>query len=113
MLSALPATQSAPARSATQASARSVQAVSWDSPCTTATGRSSAVRTGRRPASATSSANEALPSTSTAEPGGSRSTSTATAACALVTTSAGLAGMPSSHRWAATAAGRRLALFVT
>ena len=53
------------------------------------------------------------PMTRTAEPAGSRFASSRAAACAEVTTSAGVAAIPNPVRTSATAAGVRFALLVT
>jgi hypothetical protein len=109
--SRLQATHTAPARSATVASASNRQPVSGLCPCTTATARS-ARSVVLRPTAVSSAASAAVPTTSTGEPGGSCRASIAAAACELVTTSSVVAGKPSSARWAATSAGAREALLV-
>ena len=106
------ATQTAPARRATVASARFRQPVSGLWPWTTATASSARVVT-VSPTAVISAANASVPTTKTADPGASCSASMAAAACELVTTSASTAGNPSSARWAATSVGRREALLVT
>ena len=82
-------------------------------PWTTAAGDSRAVVTGRSPCARTAMRSPMPPTTSTAEPGGTRSATSRAAACAEVTTSSAHAGIPSSVRCAAIAAGVREALFVT
>ena len=82
-------------------------------PWTTAAGRSSAVLTGRKPRSRTAARSPLPPTTSTAEPAGSRPASRVAAAWAEVTTSPAAAGTPKPAICAAIAEGVREELLVT
>ena len=110
--SAFVATHSAPARTATHASASSGQPTRGPYPWTTASGLSSALSTTVSPTPVASVRNASVPTTSTFPPGGSRSASRAAAACGEVSTSSARAGTPSPVSSSATSSGRRAALFV-
>jgi hypothetical protein len=98
--------------SANAASASCDQPTSGAKPWITAAGESSAERVTTKPPFSTSSTSPAPPTTRIVDPAGTRPARSRTAACGLVTTSAGATLRPRSVRCCATEASVREALFV-